>query len=269
MHALLATLRRLAQRLAPRLWLRDDDVLLASFPKSGNTWVRFLWANVVALEELDGRVVDFHVLDRELGSEYDSSSYGTADFDALPRLVKTHRLYDRRAFGGHRSVYLHRHPADVMLSNFAFRQARVQTDDAPATVGAFLRSEDHGVPAWCRHVNSWIGEATAVLTFEELKRDAPAALGRVLAGLGIGPVSDATLGEAARRSSFDRLRELEEERGRPREDEFKTGYRFMRRGRAGEWHERLEPDDVEYLRDTVRARGLEDFLDRPAPDATR
>lgn len=259
--------RRLLRRLFPRWGLRADDVLLASFPKSGNTWVRFLWANVVALEELDGREVDFHALEGRLGSEYDTLSYGTPGLGRLPRLVKTHRRYDGRAFGANRSVYLHRHPGDVVLSYFDYLAARRGHGDAPGELSAFLRSDRFGVPAWCRHVRGWIGEATAVLSYEELKRDAAAALGRVLAELGTGDVPEATLREAARRSSFSRLRELEEERGRPRDDEFEPGYRFMRRGRLGSWRERLDRSDADYLRETVRSRGLGELLDRPGDDA--
>lgn len=267
--ALRARLRRLLLRLFPRWGLRRDDVLLASFPKSGNTWVRFLWANVVALEELGGREVDFHVLARELGSEYETRSYGSVDFRCLPRLVKTHRPYDGRAFGGHRSVYLHRHPGDVMVSYFQFLAARPGEGDAPTELPAFLRSDDFGVPAWCRHVRSWIDEATVVVSYEELARDAAAALGRVLSGLELGEIAEGTLGEAARRSSFDHLRELEEERGRPRDDEFRAGYRFMRKGRAGGWRQRLASADAEYLVRTVRSMGLAELLDSPASDASR
>lgn len=266
-RALPGGLRRLLLRLFPRWGLRRNDVLLASFPKSGNTWVRFLWANVVAQEELDGRKVDFHVLDREFGSEYESLSYGTVTSDRLPRLVKTHRRYDARAFGPNRSVYLHRHPGDVMLSYFDYLRARPGHEGSPAELPAFLRSEDVGVPAWCRHVRSWIEEATVLLGYGELKRDAADALGRVLSGLGVGEVAEATLREAARRSSFERLRELEEARGRPRDDEFHPGYRFMRKGRHGSWRERLDPADAGYLVETVRSAGLETFLDPPGDDA--
>lgn len=254
-------------RLFPRWGLREDDVLLASFPKSGNTWVRFLWANVVALVEQDGREVNFHVLNQELGSEYDTLSYGAVEFECLPRLVKTHRTYDRRRFGGQRSVYLYRHPGDVMLSYFAYLGARPDHDSPPAELSAFLRSDKFGIPAWCRHVEGWIGEATAVLAYEELHENAASALAGVLSDLGIGGIAEATLREAARRSSFSRLRELEEDRGRPRDDEFDEDYRFMRRGQVEAWRERLGPTDAEYLRETVRSWGLETLLAGPADDA--
>lgn len=195
-------LRRLFLRLFPRWGLRRDDILLASFPKSGNTWLRFLWANVVALEELNGVEVDFHVLDRELGSEYDVLRYGTVEFDCSPRLVKTHRLHDGRAFGDHRSVYLHRHPGDVMLSYYEFLAAHPGHEASTGDLPMFLRSDDFGVPAWCRHVRSWIDEATVTISYEQLAWDAADALGRVLSELGIGGIGDITLGEAVRRSSF-------------------------------------------------------------------
>ena len=41
-----AAMRRVASAIKfvyPRFELRDSDILLASYPKSGNTWMRFIW----------------------------------------------------------------------------------------------------------------------------------------------------------------------------------------------------------------------------------
>lgn len=249
-------LARLVRRVRPRYGLRDSDVLLASYPKSGNTWVRFIWANVVALAELGGKTVDFHVLNRELGAEYDNHHYGRLEFEVLPRLVKTHREYSERAFGGNRSVYLYRHPGDVMVSYYHYLAARKDALRHPDDVSEFLRDEEHGLPAWCRHVAGWTQEADALLSYRELQEGAPEAMGRVLRELGIEGIPPTLLGTAAERSSFEELRTLERERSRPGSPEFEDGYRFMRSGSVGEWREHLDRGDRQYLREMLGRYGL-------------
>lgn len=252
---------RLIRRVLPRFGLRPSDVLLASFPKSGNTWVRFIWANVVSLRELGGKTVDFHRLSEELGHEYDVHRYGDVEFDCLPRLVKTHEPYDDRAFGLNRSVYLYRHPGDVMVSYWHYMSRRWSSSPAPEEWDAFLRDDEYGVPAWCRHVRSWREEADALLSYAELRADAAGAVARLLEELGLGAVPDGTLREAARRSSFQRVRELEEERGLPDEDRADEDYRFTRSGARGEWREVFGTAQRNYLRERVRESGLTDLVE--------
>ena len=42
--------------------LNKSDVILAAFPKTGSTWVRFLFCNLIALLEWNNRSVDFNLL---------------------------------------------------------------------------------------------------------------------------------------------------------------------------------------------------------------
>jgi hypothetical protein len=52
--------------------LKSDDIIIASFPKSGNTWMLFILANIISLCEMDGRQIDFNVLHELFLAEYDS-----------------------------------------------------------------------------------------------------------------------------------------------------------------------------------------------------
>jgi hypothetical protein len=243
------------KKVYPRFGLRDSDILLASFPKSGNTWVRFIWANMVSLTELGGREIDFGYLNTELVAEYDSHSYGEVEFDCLPRLVKTHRLYDPRAYGENRSIYVVRHPGDVAISYFEYQKAKNGRGGSGSDLKAFIRDPEYGVPAWCEHVRSWRSRADIVIKYEELKTDAVMVLERVLRRFGlVNRVDDAVVKHAVERSSFDKLKDVEEEKGRPKQDRFDSKYRFMRRGNTGEWEKRFDESDIDYLREkTMRA----------------
>lgn len=253
---------RLVRRLRPRLGLRPSDVLLPSFPKSGNTWVRFIWANLVALREGDGGTVDFHRLVRELGAEYDVHRYGTVEFESLPRLVKTHLPYEERRFGPYRTLYLYRHPGDVMVSYWHYLRERRGGARGPEEWEAFVRDGEVGIPAWCRHAAGWRAAADVLVAYEELRADASATMARALSELGIDSVERATLEEAVERSGFDRVRRLEEERGFPNDEEADEDYRFTRSGRSGQWRDAFAAPEADYLRERVEAHGLADLVAR-------
>ncbi len=248
------------RRVHPRFGLRKSDVILASFPKSGNTWMRFIWANIVSELELGGRTIDFRVLDGEMSANHDKFLYGSLEFTSLPRLVKTHERYDRRIFGDSRVVYIHRHPGDVMASYHAFRKAKVQRPSSRLSFAEFLRHEKYGVRAWARHLESWLPKATTVISYESLKRGGVAEVRRIFDDLGIEGIEDATLEKAVERSSFQRTRELETRYGRPQAEssKFESSFKFTRKGDTGDWRQTFDEDDVRFAREAVTGLGLGD-----------
>jgi len=241
----------------PRFGLRDSDVLLASYPKSGNTWVRFIWANMISLMEMDGRKIDFKIINTEMVAEYDSHSYGSLELETLPRFVKTHKRYIPAAFGSNRCVYIVRHPGDVLVSYFEYRKAQKSIRETASDLGEFIRNEEHGMSAWCNHVSDWVPNSDAILRYEDLKFDTVVAIERTLRKIGIDSVPGKVVDEAVERSSFDSMRRAEEKRGRLREDRFESGYKFMRKGATGEWKERLKKPDIEYLKKKISEHNIE------------
>ena len=247
---------RAAQKIYPRLGLRDSDIILASFPKSGNTWMRFIWANMISLMEFEGREIDFRFLDTEMAIVYDSPFQRTVEFNCLPRLVKTHRLYNPRAFEKNQVIYVVRHPGDVAVSHFEYRKAEKNGINI-SNLKRFIRDPEIGISSWCEHVLSWHLKADAVVRYEDLKSSAVETVRRTLKELNLNHIPDPIIKQAVSRSSFDKMKNIEEEKGRVRESDFESEYQFMRSGRMGEWKEAFEKDDIQYMRTTVKKSGLE------------
>ena len=94
-------------RRAPQIAVHDADVFIVSYPRSGNTWMRFLLANLLAPQEtitfrnIENFVPDLHksaaVLDNWPGRRYIKSH---------------HRCYDRYP----RFLYLYRDGRDAVVS---------------------------------------------------------------------------------------------------------------------------------------------------------
>ena len=250
-------LMRTARMARPRLGLRDSDVILASFPKSGNTWMRFIWANIIAEQELDGRTVDFYFVERELAWNHDTFQFGSLEIKSLPRLIKTHHLFEERIFGNNRVVYIYRHPGDTLVSCYAFRRAKIRrTRVSRLDFSALLRDGKNGLPAWVRHMENWLPRATSVVRYEVLKEKGYDVVERVLRDLGIANVDPAVLDKAVERSSFENTRAIESKFGRPDTAAFVDDFKFTRKGATGDWRNVFDAEDVHYARSQTEHLGL-------------
>ncbi|HYH21259.1 MAG TPA: sulfotransferase domain-containing protein [Azospirillum sp.] len=250
---------------------------IASYPKSGNTWMRLaLWAL------RHGKAVDFtefagwatvsglrSVFDEVLGVE--SSDLTAAEIEALrprvfeavaedapePMLRKVHEpwiltpagepLFPPAVTLG--AVYLVRDPRDVAVA-LSYHQG-VTLDKAisfmaspPRERGAVQRQLDYHWVSWQRHVESWLdapGIRVLPVRYEDMVADMRAVLSDVAGFLGWDP-SSAAIAAAVEATAFERLRAEEEKQGfgeKPAHME-----RFFRRGRAGGWRSVLTPEQA-------------------------
>src|ERR1700685_1517671 len=103
----------LGRDLAGRnLAVYPDDTFLVSFPRSGNTWIRFLIANLLN----PGIEVSFTNIER-LIPDTASKSSRTMKREARPRIIKSHEYFDVRY---PKVIYIVRDPRDVALSYYDF-----------------------------------------------------------------------------------------------------------------------------------------------------
>lgn len=251
-------------KLYPRLGLKRSDVILATFPKSGTTWFRFIIANIVSLLHLDGQIVDYHLLNGELRGAFDSFVFPTLWPDNFPRFLASHKNYSTRKFGKNRCVYLFRNPRDVMVSFFEYKRNFREAGRYVNDFKTFIRDEKYGIPAWCKHYLSWKRKADIVLTYEGLKSSGFYELNRVLEHLELKEkVSDDLLKEAIKRSSFERIRGLEEERGLDTmaAKDLESGFKFARKGKIGEWKRYFDSEDISFALNMIRKVGEEDLVE--------
>src|SRR5450755_2504536 len=101
-----------------------DDVFLVSYPRSGNTWTRFLIANLLYPDQR----VTFANIERLIpDAEALSSRYKKGI--PSPRVIKSHQYFDHR-YG--KVLYIARDPRDMLLSYYHFsRKYRHIADDYP------------------------------------------------------------------------------------------------------------------------------------------
>lgn len=237
-----------------------DVVWLASYPKSGNTWVRFLFTNLLhgPFERSDVIFDVTPVLER--GVNPNLLREDRVNF------IKTHKMFDETLpwLDQTRSiVYIVRNPFDVLLSNLNYffltnqglagRTADELQQVANSYVSAYLQSggdprwKKINYGSWVEHVASWVENARGIpvkaVRYEDLLADTGSALRAVCDFIGL-EVDDGRLAEAVERSSFESMRAMEEHeiaQKRPGmfynqgiESTAARGFRFMNRGKAGE-----------------------------------
>jgi hypothetical protein len=226
----------------------DDDVWIVSYPKSGNTWTRFLIGNLVA----GGEVVDWSNIERIVPDIYLNRD---PDLKALPRprYLKSHEGYrpDYR-----RVVLIVRDPRDVAVSYYHFvRKAKILLVDASMDnfMTKFIDGKIDPYGNWGENVGSWLGarrgsENFVVVRYEDLLENTDAELVRIANMLGIA-ADEQLLQHAAENSRADRMRALEQ--AQRNEHKFLRSSRsdipFVRTAKSGQWRTELPPEAVQQI----------------------
>jgi hypothetical protein len=141
-----------------------DDIFLVSYPKSGNTWTRFLLGNLM---NPDCRIT-FSNVEVKVPDIYGASK-NTLKKTPRPRLLKSHECFDPRY---RRVVYIVRDPRDVALSAYHYdRKVKNIADDFPIEtyVSTRFMKTDEYFGTWGEHAGSWLVNAKNVFHLARLK----------------------------------------------------------------------------------------------------
>ncbi len=246
MHKILK-IYRYAQGLAG---LNKNDILLASFPKSGVTWLRFFLFQLLRTLEPDDHPLSWRNLDNTLPELGRQNLLDPWPYASLPRFVKTHKN-NLPFFGKCRSVLLVRDPRDVMVSFYCYQKAKTR-NGFTGTFSRFIRHKKFGLPAWNKHYRSWRDRCTMMLTYEDMLNNDIEVFTGLFQQLNI-KVPAPYIKTAAENTRFSKLRELENHSGtsKPR-DFFQPDYKFTRKGVAGDWKNYFTGNDLLYYEKYIR-----------------
>jgi hypothetical protein len=217
-----------------------DDTFLVSYPKSGNTWTRFLVANLIRKDE----PVTFENIERIVPDTVKNTRRQLAKIPR-PRIVKSHEYFDPRY---RKVIYIVRDPRDVVVSYYYFHlKTRVIEDGYPMGryVARFIAGEVDAYASWHDNVTSWLAtrehsSSFLLLRYEDMMQRPVDELSRIAAFLGISRTAD-ELSRAVERSSADRMRELEEKQADVWVNTKKTrkDIPFVRTAKTGGWKQSL------------------------------
>jgi Sulfotransferase domain len=224
---------------------------LASYPKSGNTWLRFMLASYLTKQPVTSvRVRSLNSLIPIIGGGSGSNTNGLPEDHTGPLVVKTHSLPGATALRPYRSdtrkaVYLVRNPRDIILSLTNAKGARNMSaediaKDFIANRGMPLSNTEYEWGNWPQNVRCWTTPGVArqhfpdidVLTvrYEDMRADPVAALHHVLDFVDPGqPVVAEDAALAVESSSLDNMHALWE-----KDEPIGPGRRPAKKFRAGQ-----------------------------------
>lgn len=262
-------------------------VWLASYPKSGNTWLRLFFANYLAggskpvpinhaerystgdSVAQNYRAVAksgvFNPLDDKAALQLrDSVFRALAENGASINLIKTHcknkrvegvRLIPQRLTRA--AIYIVRNPLDMLISyadhyGLEPEQAMKDVADPNTTILPSSAAVRQFTGNWSDHVRSWTNNPkfpVTVLRYEDMLDDPQTAFEKVIKAVG-APVDSDRIARAIEASSFAESRRQEEESGF--NEKAPNAEKFFRSGKSGEGTRLLEGDIADAICDEHR-----------------
>ena len=235
-------------------------IFLATYLRSGSTWLRFLLTNLLSKEVEASREIDQFIPEIPMLDEI---------FRPLPTdrdlIVKTHLPLSRALISGRPvvgAIYLVRNPFDVTVSlaNFYLRGTQGIKSKGEEEIEKVRQSYlDHmldwgaphacyrdGVGAWTNHVASWMTNnelkvPVLLIRYEDLLKDAEAELKRICRSIELD-IDEDRIKRAIKLSSWKNMKRLEEHEIQHREEGIfynkivhqgvEKGFRFLYKGQA-------------------------------------
>jgi hypothetical protein len=231
----------------PLVWwryrdLKQADVLLATYPRSGTTWMRF-----ILYEALFDRLADFALVGRAfpyVGRQEVAERF----IGDEGRLIQTHETYCPLEL---RVIYMVRDPRDVVVSQYHFyRRDKVILSDFNRFFDEWLTGRATPFGAWDAHIKFWLDRTVSnhhlhVVRYEALRTDPVDTVEGVLRFLGFFIDRDVLL-KAVANNTVERMREKEDR------DPYRWGaktedQRFVRSGSVGGWKSLLSDEQEQRM----------------------
>jgi hypothetical protein len=283
---MMQTFRRVRAKAArskvrvPMVWswhlgLKPQDAFLASFPRSGSTWLRFMLYEILSGEDagflkIEDRLPEIH---RHRGSQPILPGGG--------RLIKTNENY---RIDYKRAVLLVRDVRDVFFSVYAGYVALglapiLSKGDVDSFLKTFLEGEAVHTGSWQEHTRSWLESPLAkngnlmVIRYEDLRRNPEELVGQLLQFVGVTP-DVRSIRRAIENNTLQQMRAKEDNAKKAGEHSILLGNRtgadevsrFVRKGAVGGWRDKLTDAQVkvfeQYAGNTLAALGYEPGLVR-------
>jgi sulfotransferase family protein len=253
--------------------LRPRDIgLLAGIRKSGNTYLRFLLGNYVALQEdpargplsyleLSGRLgetLGWREVTPELSRDQGLGALG------IKRFYYTHHSYTR-VYDGLKVVSVYRNPLDYLVSFYFYKYAgRPGLETRYTGPQELLFQLDN----FFREYTSFLGTSALRIAYEDLHERPAEQLRRVLELFGAPAIDEGLIALAAAHSAPEVIR-AEEDRSGPIHSPAGFKGRFVRDGSIGQHRRYFGAAEWQRLEGLAASHGvsLADFRFEPAQAA--
>lgn len=245
-----------------RVPLREDDVWVVAYPKSGMTWTEHILTLVRNGGKEDSRNVNEAVpwLEAIKHSPHVSPDFNVDDLPS-PRAFSSHFSYNLMPCAlplntPCKYIYVARNPKDVAVSMYYHHRALdLNTLVWDKFIQDFIAGNvmfgsyfDH-VLSWWRHKDD---ENVLFLKYEDTKKDLPSAVRKIANFIGCD-LSDSVIEEISKKAAFEQMKENPKANfsWMKRHPDEKP---FLRKGVVGDWKNHFSPEQSAQLDEVYTAR---------------
>ncbi|KAM7340629.1 amine sulfotransferase-like [Alexandromys fortis] len=248
--------------------IRDDDVFLVTYPKSGTIWAQ----QILSLIYFDGHrnsTENIETMDRVPFFEYNIHNLDYVNMPS-PRIFASHLPYylvpkglkDKKT----KILYIYRNPKDVLISFFHFSNW-VATLEATETIEHYLEKFLDGKVVgsrWFDHIRGWYEHrndfSIMFLSYEDMKKDLRGSVLKICSFLE-KELSEEDVDAVVRQSTFQNMKsDPRANYGNIINKEIGTrnnGY-FLRKGTIGDWKHHLTVKQNERF-DMIFKKNMKNF----------
>ncbi len=234
---------------------QGDRILMYGYPKSGNTWLRFVLYNYrsLLLDPTQKETISYDTLNVLQNNVMDRGT--TCEIrKGFPIFYRTHKIYMKPYSLFTKKIFIHRNPLDTLISAYYFYKNReVPFSDDSLRIRYKLHDIDFYV---CYKINSWIDfyntsmlHADFVMNYTEMRRDPVRTFSSLINFLDWN-LDDMLLKQSIDFSSFSKVKVMEERKNQsygngPNDGSFNG--EFTRSGEEGQFNSELKPETINFV----------------------
>jgi hypothetical protein len=189
---------------------KPNHILLASFPKAGNTYMRFILSSIYKQISDDTVQVDFYGISYytpEIRGNRNLQNTVNPNSNSFPVFLKTH-FANNSQFNKYKRVLIKR---DVVKTLASYKQYLEGEHGYEFKSNMhFIKHWRYGVSAYCNFYNSWNNKADYVMEYENLIKEPAREIKQLMVHLNLDITVDVIEKaiEVSSRENMDRLRKL-------------------------------------------------------------
>ena len=239
------------------LFLKDkeDSILLFGYPKSGNTWLRFLIYNYqyLLLNPSNKETITFDKLNSLQNNVMDRGSVFVPE-NGFPLFYRTHKIYNRPYTLFNKKIFIHRNPLDTLISAYYFYKNRdIPFSDDPKNLREKLMDIDfyvsYKINFWIKYFRISVKKADIVMNYSDMKNDTRKELTKLVQFLN-WDLDEVLIKKSVEFSSFNKVKKMGKMQSQqygngPIDGSFKG--EFTRSGEEGQFYSKLKKETIDLV----------------------